>query len=122
MLAILESAYCEEVLENETSRIVMKLAKKIAPYKIAVLPLSKQLFDQGEKLFDTLSDKFDCTYDASGNIGKRYRRQDAIGTPYCLTIDFETQNDGCVTIRDRDSMKQDRIKISELETFFNKNL
>ena len=82
------------------------------------IPLSKKLGDGAEKLFAQLSKKYNCEYDDRGNIGKRYRRQDEIGTPYCVTYDFDSETDNCVTVRDRDSMKQERIAISELDTYF----
>ena len=90
----------------------------LAPVKIGVLPLSKKLNDGAEKIFQQLSKKYNCEYDDRGNIGKRYRRQDEIGTPYCITYDFESENDGAVTVRDRDTMEQVRVKIDELEAYF----
>ena len=89
----------------------------MAPVKVAVLPLSKKLAPKAEEVFDRLSKKYMCEYDETASIGKRYRRQDEIGTPYCVTIDFETENDSSVTIRDRDTMEQVRVKIDELETW-----
>ena len=108
MLAVMCEAYQEEQLEND-SRVVLKLHPALAPYKVAVLPLSKKLSDQGDEVFAKLAKHFSVTYDDAQSIGKRYRRQDAIGTPFCVTVDFETANDGCVTVRDRDTMQQERI-------------
>jgi len=119
-LAVLCEAYCEEEVAGE-SRIVLKLAPKLAPIKIAVFPLLKnkpELVKKARAVFDCLKLDWRCEFDDNGNIGKRYRRQDEIGTPYCLTIDFSSLEDDDVTVRDRDTMKQERIKISELENFF----
>lgn len=113
VLALLCDSYEEEKLENDT-RIVMHLHPALASYKVAVLPLSKQLNEAAKSVFDKLCRKLSVTYDESGSIGKRYRRQDAIGTPFCVTVDFDTINDNMVTVRERDSMKQERIKIDEL--------
>ncbi|MDE5841451.1 MAG: glycine--tRNA ligase, partial [Malacoplasma sp.] len=115
LYALVVDAYKEEVLDDNSTRIVLKFSPNLAPYKFAVLPLSNKLSDKATAVFEQLiSSKNICTYDAAGSIGKRYRRQDAIGTPYCITIDFDTVNDDTVTIRDRDSMKQIRMKISEI--------
>ena len=119
-LAILAEAYQEEELEGET-RIVLKLAPKLAPIKIAIFPLLKnkpELVAKARGIYDELKLTWRCEFDDNGNIGKRYRRQDEIGTPYCLTIDFDTLENAEVTVRDRDTMKQERIKISELQNFF----
>ena len=102
--------------------MVLKLHPALAPYKVAVLPLSKKLSDQAMEVFGDLSKSFACTYDENQNIGKRYRRQDAIGTPYCVTIDFDTEKDGCVTVRDRDSMQQERIAISDLKQYIEEKI
>ena len=99
----------------------MHLHPALAPYKAAVLPLSKKFQKKLRGIFD-LAKKFNIEYDEAGSIGKRYRRQDEIGTPFCITIDFETENDGCVTIRHRDSMTQERVKIEELNDFIAKSL
>ena len=96
----------------------MRFHPALAPVKIAVLPLSKKLNEGAEKIFTGLSKKYNCEYDGRGNIGKRYRRQDEIGTPYCITYDFDSETDGAVTVRDRDSMEQERVKIEELEAYF----
>ena len=117
-LAFLCSAYDEEELEGGDMRTVMHFHPALAPVKIGVLPLSKKLNEGAEKVFEDLSKYYNCEYDDRGNIGKRYRRQDEIGTPYCITYDFESEEDGMVTVRDRDSMGQERIKISELKEYF----
>ena len=124
LLAVLCDAYTEEELEDG-SRVVMKFPKKLAPIKIAVFPLLKnkpELMTKAKDLFDSLKTEYSCEFDNNGNIGKRYRRQDEIGTPYCLTVDFDTLEDDTVTVRDRDTMKQERIKIEDLADFFKKNL
>ena len=112
-LACLCDAYHEEKLEND-SRVVLKLHPILAPIKIAVLPLSKKLSSEAMKIYNLLSKYFFCDFDDTGSIGKRYRRQDEIGTPFCLTYDFDSQSDNSVTIRNRDSMQQERIKIDNL--------
>jgi glycyl-tRNA synthetase len=113
-LAILVAAYCEEVLEGGESRTVMRFAPKLAPVKVAVLPLSKKLKEPAHAIAKDLRRSFNCFYDDSGNIGRRYRRQDEIGTPFCVTYDFDSQEDGKVTVRDRDTMQQERIPIDGL--------
>ena len=121
-LALLVDSYDCEELEKD-SRIVMRLKSNIAPYKVAIMPLSNKLNDECQnKLWKLLSSKFDCVYDVTGSIGKRYRRQDAIGTPFCITYDFDSINDGSVTVRERDSMKQERVKISELVNYIENKL
>ena len=118
MLAVLSEAYDEEKLPDGETRVVMHFHPAIAAYKCAILPLQKK--EQGEKaneLFRRLSKKFPCTYDEAGSIGKRYRRQDEIGTPFCVTVDFDTLTDDTVTVRDRDTMQQIRLPISELEGY-----
>ena len=117
-LAFLCSAYDEEELEGGDVRTVMHFHPAIAPVKIGVLPLSKKLGEQAEKIYETLSKTYNCEYDDRGNIGKRYRRQDEIGTPYCITYDFDSEEDGAVTVRDRDTMEQERIKIEDLPKYF----
>ena len=114
-LAFLCNAYEEEEIAPGDVRTVMHLHPAIAPYKVAVLPLSKKLSEKASEVYENLSKKFMCDYDEAGSIGKRYRRQDEIGTPYCVTIDFDTLEDDTVTIRDRDSMEQIRVKIDEIE-------
>ena len=120
VLAFLCAAYDEEVLDAERNdvRTVMHFHPALAPVKIAVLPLSKKLNEGAEKIYEKLSALYNCEYDDRGNIGKRYRRQDEIGTPFCVTYDFESAEDGAVTIRFRDSMEQERVKIDELENWF----
>ncbi len=123
-LAILANSYKEEVVPDakgeDAFRIVLKLPKALAPYKIAILPLSKkmELNSVSQEIFELLATKYTCDYDETQSIGKRYRRQDEIGTPYCVTIDFDTLNDKAVTVRDRDTMKQNRVAIAELENYF----
>ena len=113
-LAILFNSYCVEELENNTTREVMKFAPKIAPYKAAVLPLMKKMHsEKALEVYEKLTNYFDVSYDASGSIGKRYRRQDIQGTPYCITIDDETLNNNTVTIRDRDTMEQQTMSIDD---------
>ena len=94
----------------------------LAPFKAAVLPLSKKLSEQAGEVYDNLSKKFNIDYDDAGSIGKRYRRQDEIGTPFCITYDFDSAEDGCVTVRDRDTMEQVRIPITELEDFIDEKI
>ena len=109
-------AYDVEQLEKD-SRIVMHFAPKLAPYLAAVLPLSKQLGDKAKEVLSSLNKYFSVAYDETGSIGKRYRRQDAIGTPFCVTVDFDSLEDNAVTIRERDSMTQVRLQISELVSY-----
>ncbi len=116
-LAFLCNSYEEEDLGEGDSRVVLHLHPALAPYKVAILPLSKKLSEKAEEIYDMLSKKFMCDYDEAGSIGKRYRREDEIGTPYCITIDFDTLEDNKVTIRDRDTMEQIRININELEEY-----
>ncbi len=116
-LMIVTDSYDEETLENGEIRKIMHLKPFLAPYKAAILPLSKQLNDKAKEVFDSLIPYINVTFDTTGSIGKRYRRNDEIGTPYCVTIDFDTLSDGCVTVRERDSMKQERIKIEDLRNY-----
>ena len=116
-LMIVTDSYDEEVLENGEIRKIMHLKPFLAPYKAAILPLSKQLNEKAKEVFDSLIPFINVSFDTTGSIGKRYRRNDEIGTPYCVTIDFDTLNDGCVTVRERDSMKQERIKIEDLRNY-----
>lgn len=118
VLAFLCAAYDEEELEGGDMRTVLHFHPAIAPVKIGVLPLSKKLAEGAEAIYTRLSKKYNCEYDDRGNIGKRYRRLDEIGTPYCVTYDFESETDGCVTVRDRDTMAQERIKIEALDAYF----
>ena len=122
VLAVLTDAYDEEVLDAEKNdvRTVLHLHPFLAPYKAAILPLQKNLADKAQELYAELAKSFSVTYDVTGSIGKRYRRQDEIGTPCCITVDFQTLEDGTVTVRDRDSMEQIRIKIDELEGYIGK--
>ena len=117
MLAVLSEAYDEETLENGEVRNVMHFHPAIAAYKAAVLPLQKNLSGPAKELLAKLKKHFSVTYDEAGSIGKRYRRQDEIGTPYCLTVDFTTLEDGTVTVRDRDSMEQVRMNADEVIAF-----
>ena len=124
VLAFLCSAYDEEVLDAEKNdvRTVLHFHPALAPVKIGVLPLSKKLADGAEKIYQQLSRKYNCEYDDRGNIGKRYRRQDEIGTPFCVTYDFDSETDNAVTVRDRDSMEQVRVPIDQLEAYFAEKL
>lgn len=122
LLAILCEAYDEEKLENGETRVVMHFAKQIAPYKVAVLPLQKNLSEKATEVYKKLQKNFMCNYDEAGSIGKRYRRQDEIGTPYCVTIDFDTLENGIVTVRDRDTMKQEFVEIDKLIEYLNNKL
>ena len=122
-LAVLTEFYREEKIkgDKEDSRVVLALPPRLAPIKIAIFPLLKNkedLVNKAKAVFDSLKKNWRCEFDDNGNIGKRYRRQDEIGTPYCVTIDFESLENNDVTIRERDTMKQERINISELENFF----
>ncbi len=117
LLAVLCAAYDEEQLEGGDTRVVMHFHPFLAPYKVAVLPLQKNLGDKARELYAKLSKHFMCTYDEAGSIGKRYRRQDQIGTPMCVTIDFDTLEDNTVTVRDRDTMQQVRLSIDELVAY-----
>lgn len=121
MLAILLSSYTEEVVKEGDTRTVLKLPKMLAPVKVAVFPLMKnkpELVAKAKEVFDMLKTQYTCEFDDNGNVGKRYRRQDEIGTPSCVTIDFDTLTDDTVTVRDRDTMDQVRVKIMDLISFF----
>ena len=120
VLAFLCAAYDEEELEDGSTRTVMHFHPELAPVKIGVLPLSKKLNEGAEKVYAMLSKYYNCEFDDRGNIGKRYRRQDEIGTPFCVTYDFDSEEDGAVTVRDRDTMQQERIKIEDLKAYFEK--
>jgi glycyl-tRNA synthetase len=117
-LAFLCAAYDEEEIAEGDVRTVLRFHPALAPVKIGVLPLSKKLSDPAEKVYMELCKTYNCEFDDRGNIGKRYRRQDEIGTPYCITYDFDSETDGAVTVRDRDTMQQERIKIEDLKTYF----
>ena len=122
VLALLCNGYEEEELADGDTRVVLHLSPIIAPYKVAVLPLTKKLGDKAKELYGNLSKKFMCDYDETGSIGKRYRREDEIGTPFCITVDFDTLEDETVTIRDRDTMEQVRVKIEELEKWIEEKI
>ena len=122
VLAFLCAAYDEEELEGGDVRTVLRFHPALAPVKVGVLPLSKKLNEGAKKLYAMLSKKFNCEFDDRGSIGKRYRRQDEIGTPWCVTYDFDSETDGSVTVRDRDTMEQERVKIEELTAYFEKKL
>lgn len=121
-LAMLCNAYEEETIAEGDTRTVLHLHPALAPYKVAILPLSKKLSEKAEEVFESLSEDFMCDYDEAGSIGKRYRREDEIGTPYCITVDFDTLEDESVTIRDRDSMEQVRVKIPELKAWIEEKI
>ena len=121
-LAFLVEAYDEEDLGEGDVRTVLHLHPALAPYKACVLPLSKKLSEQAAKVYHSLQKYFMVDYDEAGSIGKRYRRQDAIGTPFCITYDFDSETDGCVTVRERDSMQQERVKIEELADYITKRI
>jgi len=126
LLMTLLEAYQEEEVEGENgkkeTRVVMKFHPRLAPYKVAILPLMKKdgLNDKAREIFDALIKNFRCEYDETGSIGKRYRRQDEIGTPFCVTVDYDSLEDDAVTVRDRDSMKQERIAIADLPAYLEK--
>ncbi len=121
-LTILCNAYAEETVGENDTRVVLHLIPALAPYKVAVLPLSKKLSDKAREVYRKLSKSFNCDYDEAGSIGKRYRREDEIGTPYCVTIDFDTLENDTVTIRDRDTMEQIRLSISEIEDYIREKI
>ena len=123
-LAVMTEAYDEEVVDAEKndSRVVLHFHPALAPIKAAVLPLSKKLNDQATEVYHALQKKFMVEYDDAGSIGKRYRRQDEIGTPFCITYDFESAEDGCVTVRDRDTMQQERVAIADLVAYIEAKL
>ena len=116
-LAVLAASYYEEELDEKNTRIVLKIPDFLAPYKLAILPLVKKdgLSEYARKLYNDLKVYYNIAYDEKDAVGRRYRRQDAIGTPYCITIDHQTLEDDTFTIRDRDSMEQKRIKIDQLK-------
>ncbi len=119
LLAVLCDAYDEEVIDEAKKdvRTVLRFHPALAPIKAAVLPLSKKLSDKAMEIYDTLAKHFPTDFDDAGSIGKRYRREDEIGTPFCITYDFDSEADGCVTVRDRDTMEQERIKIEDLVAY-----
>jgi glycyl-tRNA synthetase len=116
-LSVISAAYCEETLEDGETRVVLKIPTVLAPVKLAVLPLVKKdgLSEKAREIMNQLKFSFACQYDEKDSIGRRYRRQDAIGTPFCVTVDHQTLEDGTVTIRERDSMQQKRVHIDEVE-------
>ena len=124
VLAFLTDAYDEEVVDKEKNdvRTVLHLHPALAPYKCAVLPLQKGLADKADEIYAKMRKKFSATYDLTGSIGKRYRRQDEIGTPYCVTVDFQTAEDGTVTVRDRDTMEQIRVSVDEAIAYIEEKL
>ena len=122
LLAFLCDAYDEESDEKGDTRTVLRLHPALAPFKAAVLPLSKKLSDKAMEVFHTLAKDYMIDFDDAGSIGKRYRREDEIGTPFCITYDFESENDGCVTVRDRDTMQQERIAIADLPAYIKAKL
>ena len=117
ILSVLFGAYKEEVLENGETRVLLKFPPAIAPVKLAVLPLVRKdgLPEKAREIVDEMKFHFNCQYDDKDSIGRRYRRQDAIGTPYCITVDHQTLEDNCVTLRNRDTMEQERISITDIE-------
>ncbi len=121
-LAFLCDAYDEEEIGEGDVRTVLHLHPALAPFKAAVLPLSKKLSDKAVEIHNELAKYFPTDFDETGSIGKRYRREDEIGTPFCITYDFDSESDGCVTVRDRDTMQQERIKISDLRSYIEKKL
>ncbi|HEX7926192.1 MAG TPA: glycine--tRNA ligase, partial [bacterium] len=120
-LAFLLDSYRDEEVKGET-RNVLAFHPRIAPIKAAILPLSKQLNEPATKVYEDLRDRFPCDYDEAGSIGKRYRRQDEVGTPYCVTIDFDSLNDKAATVRDRDSMSQERIPLERLAAYLEERI
>ena len=123
-LAFLVDAYDEEIVDHEKNdtRVVMHFHPALAPIKAAVLPLSKKLSEEAVKVYEKLASEFMCEYDESGSIGKRYRRQDEIGTPFCITYDFDSRDDDSVTVRHRDSMEQERVKIEDLTDYIRERI
>jgi len=115
-------AYDEEVIDEKDTRVVLRFHPALAPIKAAVLPLSKKLAEGAEKVYDMLSKNFMTEYDDAGSIGKRYRRQDEIGTPFCITFDFDSLEDNCVTVRDRDTMSQERVSIDKLVEYISEKI
>ena len=119
VLAFLCDAYDEEVVDAEKNdtRVVLRLHPALAPFKAAVLPLSKKLSEKALEVHARLAQDFMVDFDDAGSIGKRYRREDEIGTPFCITYDFDSETDGCVTVRDRDTMQQERVAIDALPAY-----
>jgi glycyl-tRNA synthetase len=121
-LAVLANAFDEQVLEGGETRTVLHLPTRLAPTLVAVLPLSKKLAEPARRLARELRRSYSVFYDEAGNIGRRYRRQDEVGTPFCVTIDFETEADGKVTLRDRDSMAQERLELAGVAPYLRERL
>ena len=115
-------AYDEEQLDEKDTRVVLHLHPTLAPFKAAVLPLSKKLSEKADEVYSMLSKHFMTEFDDAGSIGKRYRRQDEIGTPFCITYDFDSIEDGCVTVRDRDTMQQERVAIDKLVDYISEKI
>ena len=124
VLAVLSHSYKEEQLENGETRVVLSIPAPIAPVKAAVMPLVKKdgLPELAQQIMDDLKYDFNCQYDEKDSIGKRYRRQDAIGTPFCITVDHDSLEDRCVTLRDRDTMQQERVPIAELRALIDRKV
>jgi glycyl-tRNA synthetase len=128
MLALLTKAYDEDVAETKKEgqdtdvRIVLRLPALVAPVQVAVLPLSKKLNENAEKLYNNINRYFRAEYDVTGSIGKRYRRQDEIGTPFCVTFDFDSAEDNAVTVRNRDTMEQERVGITQLRDYLEEKI
>ena len=122
LLALLCDAYDEEQIDEKDTRTVLRLHPALAPFKAAVLPLSKKLSDKAAEVYADLAKRFTVDFDETGSIGKRYRREDEIGTPYCVTYDFDSETDGCVTVRDRDTMQQERVPISDLAKYLEEKI
>lgn len=123
-LSILAGSFCEEKLENGETRVVLRLPAALAPVKLAVMPLVKKdgLPEKAQEIINGLRFDFRCQYDEKDSIGKRYRRQDAIGTPYCITVDHDTLKDNCVTVRFRDTMEQERVSIDRLQAIISEKV
>lgn len=121
-LAFLCNAYDEEKIDEKDTRVVLRLHPFLAPFKASILPLSKKLGDKAQEVYSQLAKHFMVDYDDAGSIGKRYRRQDEIGTPFCITYDFDSENDNCVTVRDRDTMQQERVPIDSLVSFISSKI
>ena len=123
-LSVMCASYCEETLENGETRVVLRLPAALAPVKLAVLPLVKKdgLPEKAREIMNELKFNFNCYYEEKDSIGKRYRRMDAIGTPYCVTVDHQTLEDGMVTLRERDTMEQRRVAISDLRNIIQDNV
>jgi glycyl-tRNA synthetase len=121
-LALLCSGYVEEKLPDGETRAVLRLAPVVAPIKAAVLPLSKKLSEKTQRIAADLRKRWNVFHDDAGNIGRRYRRQDEVGTPYCITYDFDSETDARVTVRERDAMTQDRISLDALRTYLEERL